>query len=84
MPKQRLRWARGTLQAFFINSNPLSIFGLSFIQRLAHLEGLLHWFSSVASVFFLLMPLGYAFLDIIPIRATSDEFLFFFLTLLYN
>jgi cellulose synthase (UDP-forming) len=77
--KQRLRWARGTLQAFFINSNPLTISGLSLIQRLAHLEGLLHWFSSVASVFFLLMPLGYAFLDIIPIRATTDEFLFFFL-----
>ena len=77
--KQRLRWARGTLQAFFINSNPLTISGLSFVQRLAHLEGLLHWFSSVATVFFLLMPLGYAFLDIIPIRATTDEFLFFFL-----
>lgn len=77
--KQRLRWARGTLQAFFINSNPLTIPGLSFIQRLAHLEGLLHWFSSVASAFFLLMPLGYAFFDIIPIRATTDDFLFFFL-----
>ena len=77
--KQRLRWARGTLQAFFINSNPLTIPGLSFIQRLAHLEGLLHWFSSVASAFFLLMPLGYAFLKIIPIRATTDDFLFFFL-----
>ena len=77
--KQRLRWARGTLQAFFINSNPLTISGLGLIQRLAHLEGLLHWFSSVASVFFLLMPLGYAFFDIIPIRATTDEFLFFFL-----
>ena len=77
--KQRLRWARGTLQAFFINSNPLTIPGLSWIQRLAHLEGLLHWFSSIASAFFLLMPLAYAFLDIIPIRATTDDFLFFFL-----
>ncbi len=77
--KQRLRWARGTLQAFFINSNPLTIPGLNFLQRMAHLEGLLHWFSSVASVFFLLMPLGYAFFDIIPIRATTNEFLFFFL-----
>ena len=77
--KQRLRWARGTLQAFFINSNPLTIPGLSLIQRLAHLEGLLHWFSSLASAFFLLMPLGYALFNIIPIRATTDEFLFFFL-----
>ena len=77
--KQRLRWARGTLQAFFIQSNPLTIPGLSPIQRLAHLEGLLHWFSSLASAFFLLMPLGYALFDIIPIRASTDDFLYFFL-----
>ena len=76
---QRLRWARGTLQAFFIKSNPLTIPGLNFRQRLAHLEGLLHWFTSIASVFFLLMPIAYAFLDIIPIRATIDEFFYFFL-----
>jgi cellulose synthase (UDP-forming) len=76
---QRLRWARGTLQAFFIRSNPLTIPGLNPIQRLAHLEGLLHWFTSIASVFFLLMPLAYSFLNVIPIRATTDEFLYFFL-----
>jgi cellulose synthase (UDP-forming) len=76
---QRLRWARGTLQAFFIKSNPLTIPGLNPLQRLAHLEGLLHWFTSLASVFFLLMPLAYAFLNIIPVRATTDDFLFFFL-----
>ncbi len=76
---QRLRWARGTLQAFFIKSNPLTISGLNLLQRLAHLEGLLHWFTSIASVFFLLMPIAYAFLDIIPVRATFDEFLYFFL-----
>ena len=76
---QRLRWARGTLQAFFIKSNPLTIPGLSLLQRLSHLEGLLHWFTSIASVFFLLMPIAYAFLDIIPVRATFDEFLYFFL-----
>ena len=76
---QRIRWARGTLQAFFIKSNPLTIPGLNPLQRLAHLEGLLHWFTSISSVFFLLMPLAYAFLHIIPIRATTDDFLFFFL-----
>ena len=76
---QRLRWARGTLQAFFIKSNPLTIPGLKPLQRLAHLEGLLHWFTSIASVFFLVMPLAYAFLGVIPIRATTDEILYFFL-----
>ena len=76
---QRLRWARGTMQAFFINSNPLTIPGLSLIQRLAHLEGLLHWFSSISRVYFLLMPLAYSFLGVIPIRVTTAEWLYFFL-----
>jgi cellulose synthase (UDP-forming) len=76
---QRLRWARGTLQAFFIKSNPLTIPGLNPLQRIAHLEGLLHWFTSLGNVFFLLMPLAYAFFKVIPVRATTDEFLFFFL-----
>ncbi len=76
---QRLRWARGTLQAFFIKSNPLTIPGLSPIQRLAHLEGLLHWFTSISRVGYLLMPLAYSFLGIIPLRATAAELMYFFL-----
>lgn len=76
---QRLRWARGTLQAFFIKSNPLTIPGLNPLQRLAHFEGLLHWFTSISKVGFLLMPLAYSFLGVIPIRATPRELLYFFL-----
>lgn len=76
---QRLRWARGTLQAFFIKSNPLTISGLGLIQRLAHFEGLLYWFTSISRVGFLIMPLAYAFLGVIPIRATPREMVYFFL-----
>lgn len=76
---QRLRWAQGTLQAFFIKANPLTIPGLTPIQRLAHLEGLLHWFTSISRVGFLIMPLAYSFLDVIPLRATAAELLYFFL-----
>ena len=76
---QRIRWAQGTLQAFFIESNPLTIPGLMPIQRLAHLEGLLHWFSSIPRIVFLFMPLTYTFLRIIPIQATTAEVLYFFL-----
>lgn len=76
---QRLRWARGTLQAFFIDSNPLTIPGLNPLQRLAHLEGLLNWFSSIPRIGFLLMPLAYSFLGVIPIRASVPEILYFFL-----
>ncbi len=76
---QRLRWARGTLQAFFIDANPLTIKGLRSLQRLAHLEGLLHWFTSISRVGFLIMPLAYSFLGVIPVRATAVELLYFFL-----
>lgn len=76
---QRLRWARGTLQAFFIKSNPLTIPGLNPLQRLAHLEGLLHWFTSISRVGFLLVPLAYSFFGVIPIRASTAEILYFFL-----
>lgn len=76
---QRLRWAQGTLQAFFIKSNPLTIPGLSLLQRVAHLEGLLHWFTSISRVGFLIMPLAYSFLGVIPLRATPAELLYFFL-----
>jgi cellulose synthase (UDP-forming) len=76
---QRIRWARGTLQAFFIKANPLTIRGLSPLQRLAHLEGLLHWFTSISRVGFLIMPLAYSFLGAIPLRATAAELLYFFL-----
>jgi cellulose synthase (UDP-forming) len=76
---QRLRWARGTLQAFFIDANPLTIKGLNFWQRLAHSEGLLHWFASISRLGFLLMPLAYSFLGVIPVRATPMELMYFFL-----
>ena len=76
---QRLRWARGTLQAFFIQANPLTIRGLNPIQRLAHLEGLLSWITSISRAGFLLMPLAYSFLGVIPLRATAAELLYFFL-----
>jgi cellulose synthase (UDP-forming) len=75
---QRLRWARGTLQAFFIETNPLTIPGLTLVQRLGHLEGILHWFNSIARIVFVLIPLVYA-LQIIPMRATLQEILYFFL-----
>jgi cellulose synthase (UDP-forming) len=67
------------LQAFFIDSNPLTIKGLNFIQRLAHLEGLLNWFDSLRRVFFLAMPLVYSFLGVIPFRSSGRELLYFFL-----
>ena len=75
---QRLRWSRGTLQAFFIKSNPLTIPGLTLWQRLGHLEGLLHWFSCIPRLFFLLVPLICIFGGLTPILATPTEALYMF------
>jgi cellulose synthase (UDP-forming) len=76
---QRVRWEQGTLQSFFIRSNPLTIPGLSLVQRLAYFEGLLHWFTSIARVGFLIMPLAYSFLGVIPLQTNGAELLYFFL-----
>jgi len=76
--EQRLRWVRGTLQAFFIKSNPLTIPGLSLWQRLAHLEGLIHWFTCLPRLFFLLFPLICIFGQINPVLTTSSELAYFF------
>jgi cellulose synthase (UDP-forming) len=76
---QRVRWAQGTLQAFFVKPNPLTIPGLTLVQRLAHLEGILQWFSSFAQIWFLCLPLAYSFLGVLPIRATSIEAFYFFI-----
>jgi cellulose synthase (UDP-forming) len=76
---QRLRWVRGTLQAFFIDSNPLTIPGLTLVQRIAHLEGLIYWFGNIARLGMLLMPLAYTFLGIVPIQMDLAELTYFFL-----
>jgi len=76
---QRLRWARGTLQAFFIEENPLTMPGLRPLQRIAHLTGIFHWFTSLSRVGFLLVPLAYSFFGIIAVKASIAEILYFFL-----
>jgi len=76
---QRLRWARGTLQAFFVDANPLTIPGLKPLQRLAYVEGLIYWFTSIPRCFFLLIPLAYSFLGVIPLRATPQDLLYYLL-----
>jgi cellulose synthase (UDP-forming) len=79
MATQRLRWAQGTLQAFFIEENPFMMRGLSWRQRFGHLGSVTHWFTSFARVAFLLIPLAYSFLGIIPVKANLAEIIYYFL-----
>ena len=77
--EQRLRWVRGTLQALFIKSNPLTIPGLNLWQRLGHLDGILHWFSCIPRVFFLIFPVVCIFGHLNPVLGTTSEFVYIFL-----
>ena len=55
---QRLRWTQGMVQIFVL-SNPLSVKGLTFSQRLSYLSSSFFWFFGYARVIFLVAPAAY-------------------------
>jgi cellulose synthase (UDP-forming) len=57
---QRIRWARGMAQIFRIE-NPLLGRGLTLAQRLCYLAAMLHFFSGIPRIVFLVAPLWYLF-----------------------
>ncbi len=67
MARQRSRWASGTLQILRTGSNPFTLAGLTPLQRIAYLEGILHWFNVVPQLLLLLMPLSLGLLGVAPI-----------------
>jgi hypothetical protein len=70
--RQRQRWAAGTLQSLRMKEGPLGGTGLSAGQRLAYLEGVVHWFNNLPRLVLLLMPLSYGLLGVVPIRLTAE------------
>ena len=69
--RQRQRWAAGTLQALRLRQGPLRLRGLKPGQRLAYLEGALHWFNTVPRLLLLLMPLSIGLLGVVPVLLTE-------------
>jgi cellulose synthase (UDP-forming) len=55
---QRIRWARGMAQIFRVD-NPLLGRGLKPSQRLCYLAAMLHFFSGIPRLLFLLAPVAY-------------------------
>jgi cellulose synthase (UDP-forming) len=55
---QRIRWARGMAQMFRLD-NPLLGRGLALPQRLSYLAAMLHFFSGIPRLVFLLAPIAY-------------------------
>ncbi len=75
--QQRSRWAQGTLQALFASTNPLRVPGLTWQQRLLHFSAILYYAGSLSSLFSLVAPLLYLFLDLRILHASVPEMLFF-------
>jgi cellulose synthase (UDP-forming) len=69
--RQRQRWAAGTLQSLWLPGSPLSSSKLNLGQRLALLEGLLHWLNTLPRLVLLLMPLSIGLLGTVPVRFTA-------------
>lgn len=75
MARQRSRWASGTIQTLRTGANPLTIPGLNPIQRLAFLEGILHWCNVIPQLFLLFIPLSIGIFGILPYRINSGGLL---------
>ena len=79
--RQRQRWAAGTLQSLRMQQGPLGGKGLSAGQRLAYLEGVVHWVNNLPRLVLLLMPLSYGLFGLVPIRLTPEAAIAYLLPL---
>lgn len=75
MARQRCRWASGTVQVLRTGANPITIPGLNPLQRLAYLEGILHWFTVLPQLLLVLLPLSVAWLGVAPVLVSGDGLL---------
>lgn len=75
--QQRARWAQGTLQALWSSTNPLTVPGLDWRQRLFHCTGILYYLGTLTSLFFLIAPLFYLFFGLHILRMSIPELLFY-------
>ena len=75
MAIQRCRWASGTLQILRTGANPLTIPGLKPLQRLAFLEGILHWLLVFPFLLLVAAPLLIAVIQLAPLQVASTGLL---------
>lgn len=75
---QRIRWARGTIQTMR-KWNPLTLPGLTPIQRSLYISYLIYWFFGVFRMIFILAPIVYLLFGIPALKATITGILIFWL-----
>ncbi len=71
---QQQRWLNGSLQAFFIRANPLTLPGLKLRQRLGHLAHLSYWLTGFSRLFYLCIPMLWVLTRVLPLAFTANEF----------
>ncbi len=75
---QRLRWARGALQALRLD-NPLVMRGLTLSQRLLYLHSIFHFFFPIPRLVYTFAPLAYLLAGIKPMVADVPALANYFL-----
>ncbi|MCS5690883.1 glycosyltransferase [Cyanobium sp. FGCU-6] len=75
MARQRCRWAAGTLQTLRTGASPLAIAGLKPLQRLAYLEGILHWLLVIPQLLLALLALAPGLVGVAPVLVRGDGLL---------
>ncbi|WP_404328266.1 glycosyltransferase family 2 protein [Mesobacillus maritimus] len=74
--QQRIRWARGTIQTMR-KWNPITLPGLSVVQRLVYVSYFLYWYFGVFRMVFIFAPIVYLLFGIPALVATLDGMLMF-------
>jgi cellulose synthase (UDP-forming) len=72
---QRARWCLGTIQVALLRDGPFAGRGLTLVQRIHYLHGLLNWLCKPFIVLMLLAPAVYWFLDVPAFEADYVAFL---------
>lgn len=74
--KQRDRWCRGNIQVVR-KWNPLTMKGLSWMQKLLYMDGIHYWFFGLYKLVFLLAPLLFLVFNIYSLDVGFEELLWF-------
>lgn len=75
--KQRDRWCRGNLQVIK-KFNPLFTKGLNLPQKIAYLDGVVYWFSSIQKMIYIFCPLIFLLFGKLIINANASNLFFIF------
>ena len=76
--KQRDRWCRGNLQVMR-GFNPLVRKGLTLSQKIAYVDGVIYWFSSLQKMVYMIAPMIYLIFGVLILNATLINLLEMFI-----